>query len=43
MRYYLYLGFAAGDGAFAVHVRFTSLDRLDDIERLLRSIKFKAK
>ena len=42
-RYYLYLGFAAGERTFAIHIRFTSLDRLDDIERILKSIKFKAK
>jgi hypothetical protein len=41
-RYYLYLGFAAGEnGTFAIHVRFDSLNQLDDIERMLRSIKFK--
>ena len=44
MRYYLYLGFGVGDsGTFAVHIRFHSLDRLDDIERILKSIKFKAR
>ena len=44
MPYYLYFGFAVGDnGTFAIHIRFRSLERLDDIERILKSIKFKTK
>lgn len=41
--FYLYLGFVDGENTFAVHVRFSNLDQLDEIELLLKSIKFKSK
>lgn len=41
--YYLYLGFVDGENTFAVHVRFSRLDQLEEIELLLKSIKFKSK
>lgn len=39
--HYLYLGFCAVDSTFCIHVRFRSLDNLNDIERMLKSIKLK--
>jgi len=42
LRYYLFLNCAIGESdSFGVHIRFRSLDRLDDIERILKSIRFK--
>ena len=41
--FYLYLGFSAEEKSFAIHVRFRRLENLDDIERMLRSIKLKGK
>ncbi|MEO8352282.1 MAG: hypothetical protein ABI680_11170 [Chthoniobacteraceae bacterium] len=42
--YYLYLGFQVGEsGTFAIHISFSSLKCLDDVERILKSIKFKTK
>ncbi len=42
MRYYLFLNCALGESdSFGVHVHFRNLDRLDDVERILKSIKFK--
>ena len=43
MRYYLYFGFAVPEGNFSLHIRFNNLDRLDDIERMLKSIRLKTK
>jgi hypothetical protein len=43
MPYYLYYGFAAEDANFSIHIRFRSLDSLDEVERILKSIKFNHK
>ena len=43
MRHYLYFGFAVPEGNFSLHIRFNNLDRLDDIERMLKSIRLKTK
>ena len=42
-RYYLYLGFATGDplGSFSIHIRMTSINQMNDVLRILRSIKIK--
>ena len=39
--YYLYFGFAVDEGNFSLHFRFRSLDALNDIEPLLKSMKLK--
>ncbi|MFA6271455.1 MAG: hypothetical protein WC657_09730 [Candidatus Paceibacterota bacterium] len=41
MPYYLYFGFAVDEGNFSLHFRFRSLDALNDIELLLKSMKLK--
>jgi hypothetical protein len=42
-RYYLYLGFATGDplDSFSIHIRMISIDQMEEVLRILRSIKIK--
>ena len=39
--YYLYFGFSTGGGAFTLHFSFHSMDSLEDIESILKSIALK--
>lgn len=41
--HYLYLGFSVKSHSFAIHVRFRRLDSLNDIERILKSIRLTAR